>query len=138
MSRVLRMSLGCLLAIAIVASPAVAASSVVKASSGPLTATLSPPPHSPKVGSKPPITVTATLNGKPAKQATAFYEFLFAGQVVSTQYIRGNKHFTFNGHFGDTLGPFPATAAGQPLTFRVVVKAGGRTVNLNWALSVVQ
>jgi hypothetical protein len=137
MSRVLRMSLGCLLATFVVATPAVAASSVVKASSGPLTATLSPPPHSPKVGSKPPITVTATLGGKPAK-ATAFYEFLFAGQVVSTQYVRGNKHFAFNGHFSDTLGPFPASAAGQPLTFRVVVKAGGRTVNLNWALSVVQ
>jgi hypothetical protein len=116
-----------------VTASAAASPAVVKASSGPLSATLAPGSHTPKVNVKYPITVTATLSGKPA-HATAIYEFLFGGAVVSTQYVKGNKHFSFTGHYSDTL-LFPADAAGEPLTFRVVIRAAGHTVNLNWSIT---
>jgi hypothetical protein len=142
MSRRVRIAAGSFATILVAITPALgsaAATKPVKGASGPLTATLTPPPtHSPKDNVKEPITVTATLNGKPASHATAFYEFLFAGAVVSTQYVDGNKHFSFNGHYSDTLGPFGASAVGQPLTLRVVVKDAGHTVNLNWAITVVK
>ena len=117
-------------ALAIVpAAAGAAAPKLVKRSSGPLTATLAPPARKPKINTKVPIKVTATLNGKPA-HATAVYEFLFLGSVVSTQNPYGKKHYSFTGHFSDNL-VFPKSAVGQPLTFRVVVKARGRTVNLD-------
>jgi hypothetical protein len=115
------------------AGVAAAAQQLVKGSSGPLTATLKPSTHTPKINVNWPITVTATLKGKPA-HATAEYEFLFAGQVVGTQYPYNNKHFSFTGHYHDDL-VFPAPSVGQPLTLRVVIKASGRTVNLNWAVT---
>jgi hypothetical protein len=115
------------------ATGAGASGALVKASSGPLSATLAPSTHSPKVNVKWPITVTAELNGKPA-HATAFYEFLFSGAVVSTQYVNNNKHFSFTGHFSDKL-VFPPSSAGQPLTLDIVVKAAGHTVNLDWSIS---
>jgi len=118
---------------ALAAASADASSPVVKQSSGPLTATLLPGSHTPKINVKYPITVTATLSGKPA-HATAFYEFLFGGSVVSTQYVKNNKHFSFTGHYSDTL-LFPADSAGEPLTLRVVIKAAGHTVNLNWSIT---
>jgi len=102
---------------------------LVKKSSGPLSATLAPPASKPKIKTNIPIKVTATLKGKPA-HATALYEFLFAGTVVSTQNPYGKKPYRFTGSFKDNL-VFPAGAVGQPLTFRVVVKAGGHTVNLD-------
>src|SRR5579871_5540792 len=109
MSRVLRVWSACMLAAAVVAAaPAIAAAPKVKASSGPLTAVLTPPPtHTPKVNVKVPLSVTATLSGKPAR-ASAFYEFLFAGQVVTTRYVNNNRHFMFTGHYSDTL-VFPPT-----------------------------
>ena len=125
-----------LLAVALAAilgtASAAASSALVKASSGPLSATLLPSAHTPKVNVKWPITVTATLSGKPA-HATAFYEFLFGGAVVSTQYVRNNKHFSFTGHFSDTL-LFTPDSAGEPLTLSVVIKAAGHTVDLNWSI----
>jgi hypothetical protein len=116
-----------------VATGAGASSALVKKSSGPLSATLAPSTHTPKVNAKWPITVSATLNGKPA-HATALYEFLFSGMVVSTQYVKNNKHFSFTGHFSDQL-VFPPSSAGQPLTLDVVVKAAGHTVNLDWSIT---
>jgi len=117
-----------------IAVPAAAATSVVKRSSGPLTATLTPPStHRPTINRNVPISVTATLGGKPA-HATAVYQFLFLGAVVSTQYPFNNKRYSFTGHFKDNL-VFPASSVGQPLTFRVVIKSGGRTVRLDWAIS---
>jgi len=81
MSRALRYTAGAIAAALVAAAPALAAPKPVKGSSGPLTATLTPPPtHSPKDNVKVPITVTATLNGKPASHASAFYQFLFAGR----------------------------------------------------------
>ena len=114
-------------------SVAAAALAPVKGSSGPLKATLTGSTHAPKVNQKVPITVAATLNGKPA-HATAVYKFLFGGAVVSTQYPYNNKHFSFTGHFSDNL-VFPPSSVGEPLTLRVVIKASGHTVNLNWPIT---
>jgi hypothetical protein len=111
----------------------------VTASSGPLKVTLVPPPtHTPTATAKVPISVSATLSGKPVKGATAKYEFLFEGAVVQTEYPRYNKHFTFNGHFSDTLGPFGTEAEGEPLTVRFVIADAGHTVNFNWAIDVAK
>ncbi|MGA2470105.1 MAG: hypothetical protein ABSG64_05390 [Solirubrobacteraceae bacterium] len=107
----------------------------VKAASGPLSASLTASTHNPKLNVKMPISVTATLHGKPA-HASAKYEFLFSGAVVSTQYVSHNKHFTFTGHYADTL-IFPSQALGEPLTLRVVINSDGHTVNLNWAITPV-
>jgi hypothetical protein len=132
-----RIVLGCLAAAMSWVAPAAALAAtqtLVKGSAGPLAATMKPPPtHQPTVNTNVPITVTATLRGKPAR-ATAAYEFLFAGVVVSTQYPRSNKHFSFTGHFSDNL-VFPPSAVGEPLTLQVVIKAGGRTVHLDWAVT---
>jgi hypothetical protein len=139
MSRTARTASICLTAALVGLGPALALAAkpkLVRASSGPLSATLTAPPAKPKINTSIPITVTATLAGKPA-HATAVYEFLFAGAVVSTQYVHGNRHFSFTGHYGDTLD-FPKSAVGQPLTFRVVLKADGRTVNLNAPVTAQQ
>jgi hypothetical protein len=109
------------------------AGQVCGATSGPLVATMVPSTHYPKINAKWPLTVSATLSGKPAR-ASAVYEFLFGGVVVSTQYPRKNKHFMFDGHFSDTL-PWPPASNLQQLTLQVVVKAGGHTVNLDWAVT---
>ena len=122
-----------LAACTVVTASAAASPALVKASSGPLSATLLPSTHTPKVNVKWPITVTATLSGKPA-HATAIYEFLFGGAVVSTQYVKSNKNFSFTGHFSDKL-LFPPDSAGEPLTLRVVIRAAGHTVNLNWSIT---
>jgi hypothetical protein len=106
---------------------------LVKASSGPLSATLQPSTHTPKVNVKWPITVTATLSGKPA-HATAAYDFLLGGmQVAPPQYPYNNKHFSFTGHYSDKL-VFPPDSAGEPLTLSVVITAAGHTVKLDWSI----
>ena len=116
-------------AVATTATVTAAAVPVIKGSSGPLVATLTPSTHTPKINTLVPITVAATLNGKPA-HATAAYQFLYGGAVIApTQYPRNNKHFSFTGHFSDKLN-FPASSVGFTLTLRVVIKAAGRTVNL--------
>lgn len=109
------------------------AAPLVKGNAGPLAATLEPSTHTPAINKNWPITVTATLSAKPA-HATAVYEFLFGGIVVGTQYPKYNKHFSFTGHFSDNL-VFPKASVGQPLTLRVVIKASGHTVNLNWSVT---
>jgi hypothetical protein len=127
----MRLTIGGLIAGAVATaatSTAATAATVIKGSSGPLVATLTPSTHTPKINTLVPIAVTATLSGKPA-HATAAYEFVFGGAVVSTQYPRNNKHFSFTGHFSDKLN-FPASSLGFTLTLRVVIKAAGHTVNL--------
>ena len=132
-----RIASGCLAAAMLWVAPAAASAAtptLMKRASGPLAVAMKPPPtHQPKVNTNVWITVTATLRGKPA-HATAKYQFLFAGAVISTQYPRYDKHFTFTGHFTDNL-VFPAQSVGEPLTLRVVIAAGGRTVNLDWAIT---
>ena len=121
-------------AVAIGATSIAAAAAVIKGSSGPLAATLTPSTHTPKINTLMPISVTATLNGKPA-HATAAYQFLYGGAVVApTQYPYNNKHFSFTGHFSDKLN-FPASSLGFTLTLRVVIKAAGHTVNLNCSIT---
>jgi len=141
MERALRLRLA-LVAVVFGLTPALALAAKPKpmtASSGPLKVTLVPPPtHTPTASAKVPISVTATLSGKPVRGATAKYEFLFGGAVVSTQYPRYDKHFTFDGHFSDTLGPFGAEAEGEPLTVRFVIADAGHTVNFNWAIDVAR
>jgi hypothetical protein len=109
-----------------------ASKSLVTGTSGPLTAKLKPSSHTPKVNAKWPITVTATLSGKPA-HATAVYQFLFDGAVVGTGYVKNNKHFSFTGHFSDSL-VFPQSSLGEPLTLSVVITSAGHTVKLDWAI----
>jgi hypothetical protein len=120
-------------ALALSSTASSAAAPLVKGSSGPLKATLAPSTHTPVINKNWPITVTATLNGKPA-HATAVYQFLFAGALVQTEYPRFDKHFSFTGHFSDNL-VFPAESVGEPLTLRVVIKDAGHTVNLPWSIT---
>jgi hypothetical protein len=126
------------------ACTAIASASTVTYRSGPLTATFSASTHSPNCKQKWPVTVTAKLHGKPTR-ATAFYQFLFAGQVVSTQYPFGatpkNPHnhlWSFYGSFTDnTFGPFGAASVGQPLKIRAVVRASGHTAYPAFPVNVV-
>jgi hypothetical protein len=130
------MLLGCVAAVLVglVPASALAAAQTLTASSGSLKATMKPPPtHRPKINTNVWITVTATLSGKPA-HATAKYQFLFAGAVVGTQYPLFNPHFSFTGHFTDNL-VFPPSAVGEPLTLRVLIGAGGRTVHFDWSIT---
>jgi hypothetical protein len=121
------------LVLGLAGATAAASAPLVKGISGPLSATLKPSTHTPKVNAKWPITVTATLGGKPA-HASAAYEFLFAGiPVGGTQYPHNNKQYTFTGQFSDNL-VFPPASVGLALTLRVVIKAQGHTVNLNWSI----
>jgi hypothetical protein len=106
------------------------------ANAGPLRAAIIPSTHTPKVNAPWPLKVTATAHGKPTR-ASATYRFLFDGLVVSTQYPRFNKHFTFTGQFSDSL-VFPPDSAGQPLTLEVVVSSGADTVALGWSINVKQ
>ncbi len=101
----------------------------VTASSGALTATLIASGHSPKVNAAWPIHVTATESGQPAS-ATIVYEYLYGGAVVAHR-----SHYTFTGHFTDTLR-WPASAVGYPLTFRAVITSAGATVNLDYPVQV--
>ncbi len=101
----------------------------VTASSGALTATLIAGGHSPKVNVLWPIHVTALENGQPAT-ATIVYEYLYGGAVVAHR-----SHYTFTGHFKDTLR-WPSAAVGYPLTFRAVITSGGAMVNLDYPVQV--
>jgi hypothetical protein len=103
-------------------------------SDGPLTATFSASTVHPNCKQLWPVTVTAKWHGHPA-HATAFYQFLYNGTLVSTQnpwaHTRRNPHnrpWRFYGSFYDTtFGPFGALAVGQTLDVRAVVQAGGYT-----------
>lgn len=100
--------------------------------------------HHPKVGKPWRIEVTATREGSDQPiQGAAFYEFLFGGAVVSKQYPAphggsATKPYRFVGHYSDAL-TFPGRAVGQPLTFRVVVRAGSLgTRHVDYPVRVVR
>lgn len=122
--------LGLLTAAALLVPAASASGSApASASAAGFVVRLKAPTHHPKVGKRWRITVTAKRKGsnKPV-HAAAFYQFLYGGSVVSKQYPaphggKANKPYHFYGHFSDTL-KFPQRSVGQPLTFRVVVRAG--------------
>jgi hypothetical protein len=111
---------------------------------GPLTATFSAGTHYPNCRQMWPVTVTARYNGKPA-HASAFYQFLSGGQLVSTQQVYNgtarnphNRLWYFYGSFYDnTFGPFGALAVGHPLTVRAVVKVGRYTAYPSYYVDVV-
>lgn len=106
-------------------------------SAGTLHASIVPSTHSPKVNAKWPLAVKATTAGGKPAHASAAYQFLFGGTVVSTQYPRSNKRFTFNGAFSDSL-VFPPDSDGEPLMLRVVIRSAGDTVNLDWSIKSVE
>lgn len=91
---------------------------------------LSVPTHHPHANTNWWITVSARTRSGRALRATAFYQFLFQGQVVSTQYPspRGGpaRHspWAFAGSFRDAV-VWPRRSVGIPLTFRVVVRVRG-------------
>jgi hypothetical protein len=98
------------------------------ASAAAFTARLHAPNHSPTAGKKWPITVTAT-RGRTKLGGSVRYQFLFGGQVVSSQPGHSFRH----GVYHDNL-LFPADAVGEPLTLRVIVKTKFGTADLNWAV----
>jgi hypothetical protein len=112
---------------------------------GALTATFTAGTHHPNCKQKWPITVTASLNGKPA-HASAFYQFMYGGQVVARRYPfaatprnRQNRIWHFFRRFTDnTFGPFGALAVGQHLTIRAVVQAGRYTAYPSYWVTVVR
>jgi hypothetical protein len=87
--------------------------------------------HSPRAGRPWPVRFAVTSAGRAARASVA-YEFLLAGQVVARR-----SHYTFDGHFSDVV-VWPASAIGYPLTFRAVVAAGARTVNLDYPVRVTR
>ena len=70
------------------------------------------------------------MQGSQPANATIVYEYLYGGAVVAHR-----SHYTFTGHFHDTLR-WPSSAVGYPLTFRAVVTSGGATVNLDYPVQV--
>lgn len=99
---------------------------------GGLTATFSAPTHYPNCKQLWPVRVTATYRGRPA-HAIAWYQFLYDGRLVGTQYPFGgtrrnphNRPYAFYGSFYDnTFGPFGALAVGHKLIVRAVVQVPG-------------
>jgi hypothetical protein len=122
-----------------------ASASTASYKDGPLTATFTAGTHHPSCKQKWPVSVTASLDGKPA-HATAFYQFMYNGQVVAKRYPyaatprnRQNRIWHFFGHFTDnTFGPFGALSVGQPLTVRAVVQAGRYTAYPSYSVTVVR
>lgn len=98
--------------------------------------------HSPKAGKLWWITVSARSGSGRALRGAAFYQFIYGGQVVSTQYPNPHsvkpdpKHpYHFRGSFRDSL-LFPRRAIGIPLKLRVVVRVGRTTKHVDWRVKV--
>jgi hypothetical protein len=109
-----------------------------------LQAKLTAPDHSPHAEQPWPITVTAHKDNGERAHASAFYEFLFNGQVVATRYPdpkhpNGGHRTTplnFYGKYKDIV-KWPKDAIGYPLVFRVVVQArNGIIQNVDWPVKV--
>lgn len=98
--------------------------------------------HSPKAGKLWRLSVSARTRSGRGLRAAAYYQFLYGGQVVSTQYPNPHSHkrapksaYHFRGSFKDTL-LFPKRAIGIPLTLRVVVRVGRTTKHADWKVKV--
>jgi hypothetical protein len=112
------------------------------------TASLQAPTHHPQAGKHWPIKVGAHQHGK-AIHASAFYQFLFSGNVVQSCTPIPNKPggkkcndgksakpWHFNGSFRDVV-VWPKRAIGYPLTFRVVIHARhGGTKHVDYPVRV--
>ena len=116
----------------VLAFTATAGAATGRYTAGGLTATFSASTTRPNCKQKWPVTVTATYHGRKAR-GTAYYQFLFGGQLESTQYPYGgtsrNPHshlWSFDGSFYDnTFGPFGANAVGYKIDVRAVVQVNG-------------
>jgi hypothetical protein len=137
--------------VSLLAASALLLALAASASAAPFVATFHAPNHSPKAGKKWPVTVTARTNSGRKLHATAYYQFLYNGQVVCTQYPDpghpnnstrckpGRRHspYPFFGRLYDPTFIWPRTAIGAPLTLRTVVTVKGLgKVNLNWSVKV--
>jgi hypothetical protein len=119
----------CIPLLAVLAAVSVAA----PASAASFRMTLKTPKSQPRAGKYWHITVGARTGSGKKLHATAWYQFVFNGQVVSTQYPDPKTHevgrrktpWPFYGSYSDDL-IFPARSVGIPLTVRVVVKVKGR------------
>jgi len=100
-----------------------------------LSVTMRATTHSPKVGKKWPITISA-FNGRTRVCGRVRYAFLFNGRVVGRR--NPGVGASFCGHFKDPAIIWPRRAIGIPLTFRAVVdtKLGQR--NLDYAVKVAR
>ena len=81
----------------------------------------------PKAGARWPYTVTATVDGKPAKATVTAQIVDPLGTVHAVQFGASTKNVTripFTGTFKDWV-IWPKEAVGYPLTFRVIVVSGG-------------
>ncbi len=85
--------------------------------------------HTPRANRPWPLRFIVTSAGRPA-QASVSYQFLLSGAVVARR-----SHYRFRGHFSDIV-VWPDSAVGYPLTFRAVVRAAGRTLNLDYPVVV--
>ncbi len=82
----------------------------------------------PKAGAHWPYTVTATVDGKPAKGTVTAQIVDPLGTVHPVQFGANTKNVTkipFKGTFKDWV-IWPKDAIGYPLKFRVIVVAGGK------------
>lgn len=133
----------CATVVAALAGVSVASASTYR--DGPLKATFRARTHHPNCKQKWPVTITASFRGRPA-HATAYYQFMYGGMVVGTQYpfsnTRRNRHnriWHFHGHFTDrTFGPFGALAVGHSITVRAVVRDGRYTAYPSYSVRVVK
>jgi hypothetical protein len=132
-------------AVGLAAAAGIANAATGSYTSGPLTATFSASTTHPNCKQLWPVSVTVRYRGKPAS-ATAYYQFLYNGQVVSTQqvfaatkYNPHNRLYHFRGSFYDySFGPFGALAVGHVLDVRAVVQVGRYTAYPGLYVSVVK
>ena len=122
-------ALAAALSLTVFVTAALAASSTYN--SGPLSASFSASTTRPNCKQLWPVTISARWHGRPAN-ASAYYQFLYNGTVVSTQQVfahtRHNPHnrlYSFHGSvYDNTFGPFGALAVGHQIEIRAVVQAG--------------
>jgi len=101
----------------------------------PFKATFSAISHRPVVNKNWKITVTATgPTGKPLAATVQLNVLL--GSLQVGQVDNGKIHH-FVGHYRENI-TWPAASVGHKLTLQAVIKAGGRTKRLLWAISVVK
>jgi len=90
------------------------------------------------------LTVTARTSSGKALHASAYYQFLYNGQKVSTQYPSPRSPYSntahtpwpFTGQFTDRI-IWPERSVGFPLTLRVVVSVRGMgTEHADWTVKV--
>lgn len=104
---------------------------VVRSTVGEVTATMHAGTHHPRVNRTWPVSFEVTSEGRPV-DAQVRYQYLLAGQVVARR-----SHYRFHGSFHDTF-LWPSSAVGYPLTFRAVITATGRTLNLDYPIQVTR